>query len=674
MRVLILLFLLSKLIFAQYDSTIYDLIKTTYERSFDKQIISNYLHSNSEQKTRAAILSIAQSEDTSFVPELLKLDLTKYTSEVCFALAQIGKCDQSIKFLWKYLHSSPPADQYPKIFFAIGKIGNDTDLNKLIKFYNSFNESIFPYEGISEAILQFQIRGIKGDGAKIILENEILNELSSRKRITKALFALSRYNSSDVIIKKLTNILLDTNSIKSQNAEIIDSLDLLKLESIQFALMNFQRLKYFPADWKFRNTILKNDDALFYIELAKAIVFISPIEYNKALNNISTQLLDHDEYNLAVQSAISLRSIEKDLTSGEKEYFKRMVANIYLNHKRSNILRSEILLTGYRLVKDYDYFQKLIFDKKFIDKYRIRFYAENPNESLAVKQLIKYYDSPDINVKIESLTQLLKFHSKEEFNSTIISQIFSALLSNKAPLISIAADGIDSILISSNQKKLREIISEQINFYKDNPDFMEATMSLVNLAERVDKDFYTLILEKVKTSKPYSIRKFVSTKTSDKKIGFKELDKFEDIWSCAFKYEQATIKTSKGIIVIQFNSDIAPISVANFCLLAKQNFYNGIIFHRVVPGFVIQAGDPTATGWGGPGYDIVSEFSDTDFKIGYVGMASAGKDTEGSQFFIMQGSHPHLDSRYTLFAKVVEGMDVVYNITEEDKIISIELN
>lgn len=71
------------------------------------------------------------------------------------------------------------------------------------------------------------------------------------------MFALSRYNSSDVIIKKLTNILLDTNSIKSQNAEIIDSLDLLKLESIQFALMNFQRLKYFPADWKFRNTILK---------------------------------------------------------------------------------------------------------------------------------------------------------------------------------------------------------------------------------------------------------------------------------------------------------------------------------------------------------------------------------------------------------------------------------
>ncbi|MFZ1282141.1 MAG: peptidylprolyl isomerase, partial [Ignavibacteriaceae bacterium] len=141
----------------------------------------------------------------------------------------------------------------------------------------------------------------------------------------------------------------------------------------------------------------------------------------------------------------------------------------------------------------------------------------------------------------------------------------------------------------------------------------------------------------------------------------------------AFKYNQATIETSKGNIVIKFDSEIAPTSVANFCMLAKQNFYNGILFHRVVPGFVIQAGDPTATGWGGPGYEIVSEYSDTNFDIGYVGMASAGKDTESSQFFIMQGNFPHLDSKYTLFAKVIEGLDVIYNITEEDKIISVEL-
>jgi hypothetical protein len=144
MRILILLFVLSELVFAQYDSTMCDLIKTTYERSFDKQIISKYLHSNSEQKIEATILSIAQSEDSSFVPELLKLDLNKYGSEVCFALAQIGKCSQSINFLWNYLHSSPPPNHFSKIFFAIGKIGSENDLRKLVEFYNSFDGPVFP--------------------------------------------------------------------------------------------------------------------------------------------------------------------------------------------------------------------------------------------------------------------------------------------------------------------------------------------------------------------------------------------------------------------------------------------------------------------------------------------------------------------------------------------------
>jgi hypothetical protein len=85
----------------------YDLIKTTYERSFDKLIITQYLTSTTNYKIRAGILSIAQSEDTSFVPQLLKLDLLKFGEKVCFALAQIGTYDQSINFLWNYLRTSP---------------------------------------------------------------------------------------------------------------------------------------------------------------------------------------------------------------------------------------------------------------------------------------------------------------------------------------------------------------------------------------------------------------------------------------------------------------------------------------------------------------------------------------------------------------------------------------
>ncbi len=138
-------------------------------------------------------------------------------------------------------------------------------------------------------------------------------------------------------------------------------------------------------------------------------------------------------------------------------------------------------------------------------------------------------------------------------------------------------------------------------------------------------------------------------------------------------FPEQLLKPIKGIITINFKPELAPITVGNFVHLAKKNFYDGIIFHRVVPGFVIQAGDPTGTGWGGPGYEIISEFSPEEFKTGAAGIASAGKDTEGSQFFIMQGYYPHLNSRYTLFAEIVSGLDVVMKISEDDQIISVEL-
>jgi cyclophilin family peptidyl-prolyl cis-trans isomerase len=100
----------------------------------------------------------------------------------------------------------------------------------------------------------------------------------------------------------------------------------------------------------------------------------------------------------------------------------------------------------------------------------------------------------------------------------------------------------------------------------------------------------------------------------------------------------------------------------NFLKVAEKNFYDGTVFHRVVSNFVIQGGDPTGTGYGSPGYTIRSEFSPLTYERGMVGMASSGKDTEGSQFFITHSATPHLDGRYTIFGKVTDGMDVVDKI------------
>lgn len=130
----------------------------------------------------------------------------------------------------------------------------------------------------------------------------------------------------------------------------------------------------------------------------------------------------------------------------------------------------------------------------------------------------------------------------------------------------------------------------------------------------------------------------------------------------------ATVKMAKdGEFVIQLYPDKAPITVNNFVFLAREGYFDGTTFHRVLEDFMAQGGDPTGTGSGGPGYEFVNEDSDLTFdQAGVVAMANAGRDTNGSQFFITFGPQEYLNGGYTIFGQVVDGMDVVNGITRRD--------
>lgn len=133
------------------------------------------------------------------------------------------------------------------------------------------------------------------------------------------------------------------------------------------------------------------------------------------------------------------------------------------------------------------------------------------------------------------------------------------------------------------------------------------------------------------------------------------------------------LNTNKGNIKIKLYPYEAPYTVMNFISLAEKEFYNNTIFHRVIPNFVIQGGDPLNNGWGGPEYSIRSEFAPLHYERGILGMASDGKDTEGSQFFVTHSPFYHLDNSYTIFGEVVEGMDVVDRIYIGDVLKSITI-
>ena len=138
--------------------------------------------------------------------------------------------------------------------------------------------------------------------------------------------------------------------------------------------------------------------------------------------------------------------------------------------------------------------------------------------------------------------------------------------------------------------------------------------------------------------------------------------------------EVAVLETTQGTIVIELYPDYAPGTVENFKKLIQKKYYDGLTFHRYIEDFMIQGGDPTGTGTGGPGYTIKDEFNERKHLTGTVAMAkTSAPDSAGSQFYICHGPQPHLDGGYTVFGQVIQGMDNVFKLREGDKMSNVTL-
>jgi peptidyl-prolyl cis-trans isomerase B (cyclophilin B) len=139
------------------------------------------------------------------------------------------------------------------------------------------------------------------------------------------------------------------------------------------------------------------------------------------------------------------------------------------------------------------------------------------------------------------------------------------------------------------------------------------------------------------------------------------------------KTYRVTIETNRGDMELELYPEHAPKTVNNFVFLAQDGFYDGIVFHRVISDFMVQGGDPTSTGRGGPGYQFEDEVAENPLRheAKVISMANAGPNTNGSQFFITHSPQPHLDGMHTVFGKVVEGQDIVDAIQQGDRMVKV---
>jgi cyclophilin family peptidyl-prolyl cis-trans isomerase len=286
---------------------------------------------------------------------------------------------------------------------------------------------------------------------------------------------------------------------------------------------------------------------------------------------------------------------------------------------------------------------------------------------MSIRQLRQFLLVPNIRLKLTAYEELLKhgyigYRQTKEF-----------LLSGDMALATIAAQSI----ISHPAWARYDDLSAAYNQYGE-PEALETMLALLSAMDLVASNKSIQFIQEVyKNTSSFMISKKTreSLKNANVSIPSKtELPINLFVPESLILEEdtiKATIETNKGNILIEFLPEVAPATVSNFIDLTNKGYYNSLLFHRVVPDFVIQGGDPRGDGWGGPGYSIPCEYNEIPFERGTIGIATSGKDTGGSQLFICHSEQPHLNGRYTVFGKVLNGMDVVDKIEIDDKITQI---
>lgn len=638
---------------AQYNINDQELVKATFLRDGSSAVILNYLNSGDSRKVSAALLSAANIGDTTLHPAIAALDANRHGKLMAFAFGNNPPGEVSLAWLRKNAVSAEGA-LAREVLAALGKAGTAEDLDRVLGLES--NGDPYRLAGISLAVANFGLRNIKSAKSPEKLLGIIEEESLDNKTRSFAAYALFR-----------------SRPIPEQQGRIKKALDVVFRDDVteeeedlaKYLIMNLRFLKSAPYSVK------ETYNTLFSLNFSQQIDLISLLQYRNFTSesevNDLMKLVNDKNGNIALTAVTTLRESNAAMSAPEttwKELTATLSGAVHGSDLAEELLKSVIKLfpdkkeevfTGYSGNLSRSSYATLIASSPELvpaplDTLVAIFNAGRETEKLAVAT---------------AMGDLKKFGTD---NDRINQFAFDNLDSGFPSVVATFCGILDSAFISGRKDELKKEILEVINGDLHNPNFLEAHQFLLDLAAKVETGFADEMKALLHNSAISSIRAL-----SGEKIKRTLPDNFNEIWFNAFKYKKAVIETTSGNIRLELRPDYAPVSSGNFVSLAQTSFYRDVVFHRVVPAFVIQAGDPSGTGFGGPGYDIISELSPLEFTTGALGMASAGKDTEGSQFFIMNGTYPHLTTRYTLFGRVTEGQDVADSITRSTVIKKISL-
>ena len=637
----------------QFSISDKELVKATFIRDGKNPIVLDYLKSGDEKKVRAGLLAAANLNDSSLHSTITNCDYSKFGKFIAFALGCNSPSEVSLSWLRKKINSDRGINT-KYILDAIGKIGDKTDLDKVLEMHESNNASLAA--GISLAIANFALRGIKSERSPSVLLSLVSHKDFDNKTRSVAAYSLFRSRPLKDQAGKIAEILADVvrNDVTEEEEDFAKYL-ILSLRFLKVA-------PYSPKEVGFINITL---------DFSQQIDLVSTLQFYdfKSIEDLDRlfAFMSNSNGNLAITATTVLKNavIDKKLIEAKFSDLEKLIASAI----NKPALVEELLATAFKL---YPEKAKILFNNysgRLSPSSVAGLIGTNPDLlKNPVDTLMSIYFSGNERVKLAAVSALGVLKKTGRDSLMIQNFAVSLFTSGFASVVSTCCELLDSAFVLENKSKLENIIVKVVNDELNNPNFLEAHQSLLKLCDNVSIDFAKSIKELFANSAVGSIKALSGMKVLNSRNS-----NFDEIWNNAFKYRRAVIETESGNIKLELYPGYAPVSVGNFCSLAQTSYYRDVLFHRVVPGFVIQAGDPSGTGWGGPGYDIISEYSPLEYTPGALGMASAGKDTEGSQFFIMTGTFPHLDSRYSLFGRVTEGQDIANSITQQSIIKKISL-
>ena len=681
------------------SNQVFEIIELQDKRSLSiNDKLKTYLHSLDSlirEKSIYALANIGDSNTVSYLDFLFAGPFSDYPKKsdikaAAFMLGQIN-CDASRNMLSTILknrsnYENEMLESGKYVIEAVGKIGNENSLQELIQredlIYSSDEQT---RSAAAMAIAGFALRRISNEMSVEFLK-KIVSNSSDTITLRNAAYAFWRTGDKNLLLNARQEI-YDLVESKDAQTRMWAYNALGKLKDNLLLLYTLESFTS-EIDWRvkvnmlnsLRNYNIDSTAELFPQIITTLGTAMDDINPNVSLTAVTvTGQLFKDIKNSKNETATALSELMKDelinamntedsLSSVQRTEIANTLSLMYRDEIKDDLFKTFYETNDYDLkggvVRAFGNFD----DYKIYDEVRdsvsaeVKRYNDRNNitmgDMISGKELAKIYRG-----FVEMLSAQMSKTKGEDRN--LFRLMFTEFVGSKDPVITeICLTALKDTIFSEYKDETASIILFDYNEL-EYPQDEAVIMVFIDAMKDLNNKNTIEVLEKNLSYGNYDIAK--ASADALEKIKFKrypvhftqrsDLDKaYLELMDGK---KNIVIKTNKGNIRIELFPDAAPLTVLNFLKLSEKNYFDGTIFHRVVPNFVIQGGDPTGTGYGGPGYSIRSEFSPVDFGTGYLGMASSGKDTESSQFFITHSATPHLDGRYTVFGKVTEGLDVV---------------